>query len=93
MVKQEAVVPKTVAALDTVRLRKFYPADRESPIFEVILDDRIIFDVARSDDMDRSSEFEIALHEGAAGLQITVDAFNDIVRAAEELIREEEGST
>jgi hypothetical protein len=93
MVKQETVVPKTVVALDSVRLRKFYPTDRDSPIFEVILDDKIIFDVARSDDTNRSSEFEIALHESAAGLQITIEALNDIVRAAEELIREEEGST
>ena len=93
MVKQEAVAPKAIVAIDQVRLRKFYPVDRESPIFEVMLDDQVIFDVARTVDTDPSSEFEIAIHQGAAGVRITLGALNDILYAAKKLITEGEADS
>jgi hypothetical protein len=32
---------------DQLRLRKFWPVDRDSPIFEAVVDNDVLFDVAR----------------------------------------------
>lgn len=88
-VEEGRIVPNTNA----VRLRRFSPIDRDSPILEVVLDELVIFDVARSGASGTSGNFEIAFHAAIVGLRIPVTVRAEIVRAAEDLVKQDESES
>jgi hypothetical protein len=57
--------------------RKFSPIDREHPIFELVEDDTVLFDISRSD----AGEVEVALHAGGAN---RIFAHNELIRLLHE---------
>jgi len=81
-----------VLSKDRIRLRKFSPIDRDGPIFEALLDENVIFDVARTAGAELSSQFEIAFHDHVAGLRIAVSVLSDLVQDAQNLIVEDEAA-
>jgi hypothetical protein len=91
MTTKDERVPEAGVTTEMFHLRKFTSIDRESPIFEVMLEGEVIFDIARSDGSDLSSEFEIAFHEAALGRRVPVGVVIEIVHAAQKLIVEDEG--
>jgi hypothetical protein len=66
-----------ITLLEQVRLRRFSPVDRLTPLFEVLVGDDIIFDVGEDD-----GSFDIMFHEAATKYRIHVDVFIAIVADA-----------
>lgn len=73
--------------IDNVRYRKFAPIDRNSPIFEILLEDEIVMDISKSDCTD---EIEIMFHKAIAYKYVTADLLFEIIRKGKSLIRSEE---
>lgn len=70
-----------ITTAEQIRLRKFSPVDRASPLFEAVVGDEILFDVGEQD-----GRFDIAFHEGATRYTIDVDLFTAIVADAKKRI-------
>jgi hypothetical protein len=69
-----------------LRIRKFAPVDREYSIYEVLENDRPLFDIGRRDD----GQYEIAFHEACNGRVLPLDDVMTAIRQATEKLRVEE---
>ena len=65
------------------RLRKFSPIDRDTPIFEVIYEDKIVLDISKNED---NGSYEVMFYADAANKSITVELLNEIIEKGKELI-------
>ena len=63
--------------------RKFSPIDRDNPIFEVLFDQEVIFDISIDDE---TGEFEVMFHENAGGKYLSADLLIQIVEDGKRLI-------
>ena len=70
-----------ITTSEQIRLRKFSPVDRASPLFEAVIGDEIVFDIG-----ERNGRFDIAFHPGATKYTIDVDVFTAVVADAKERI-------
>ena len=68
-----------------VRFRKFFPVDREYPIFELVAGDEILLDVSVSDD----GVPEVALHEASIGKIFKFDDLHAFLVQGKRLLEEE----
>ena len=50
-----------ISNIEDVRFRKFWPVDRQTPLFEVLANEDILFDVGRT-----STGFDVAFHSAAS---------------------------
>lgn len=82
-----------IRTADEVRFRKFSAFDRRSPIFEVLIGEVIIFDIARRDGDDFASDFEVGFHEGIAMIRVSVSALVEMIRMGEQMVAKEEAAT
>ena len=75
--------------MSVLRLRKFTPIDREYPIYEVVDEqDRVFFDVARTDE----TTYEVAFHEAVSGAVLPLDDVEQMIAKAKALLAAEEPS-
>jgi hypothetical protein len=73
--------------IEKVRYRKFFPIDRDSPIFEVLSSEEIILDISKDDG---SGEFEVMFHKDACNKYLSADLLIEIVENGKKLIVDEE---
>ena len=67
------------------RFRKFSPIDREYPIFEFVVDDTILLDVAATD----GGELEVAFHQAAADKVFSYEQLQQWLAEGKELLQSE----
>lgn len=72
---------------DQLRLRKFWPVDRDSPIFEAVFGNDVLFDVARE-----GTAFDIAFHAAISDFVIASDVLTAAIESAKSMIVEAERS-
>ena len=72
--------------IEKVRFRKFSPIDRDSPIFEVLSHEEIIFDISKGDE---SGEFELMFHKDISNKYMSVDLLIKILENGKKLITKE----
>lgn len=72
--------------IEKVRYRKFYPVNRDSPIFEVLSNEEIILDISKDDE---SGEFEVMFHKNACNKYLSSDLLIEIVENGKKLIIDE----
>jgi hypothetical protein len=81
-----------IRSADEVRFRKFTAFDRRSPIFEVLIGEVIIFDIARRDGDDFTSDFELGFHDGIATIRVSVSALDEIIRMGKQMVAKDEAA-
>lgn len=86
----DVTLKKFVRTVDDVRFRKFSPIDRESPIFEVLFEETMIMDIARSDGNDIASEINVVFYKEIANVFIPGNVLREIVAKGERAIAAEE---
>lgn len=69
--------------VDQLRLRKFWPVDRDSPIFEAVFRGGVLFDVARE-----GGKFNVAFHEAITRVAIETDVLEALISRAKAMIAE-----
>jgi hypothetical protein len=70
---------------DQLHLRKFWPVDRNSPIFEGVVSSDVLFDVARE-----GKTFNVAFHASISGFLIASDVLTSAIESAVTMIVEAE---
>lgn len=70
-----------ITTSEQIRLRRFSPVDRATPLFEAMVGDDILFDVGEEE-----GRFDIAFHEGAVKYTIDMDVFVAVMTNARALI-------
>lgn len=69
-----------------IRIRKFSPIDRDYPIFEVLVGDKVILDVSK----DENGNDEIAFHDAVSNRVIRVCALLEIIEECKAMMEAEE---
>jgi hypothetical protein len=66
---------------EEIRFRKFWPVDRESPIFEIVVNDDVLFDVARE-----GAAFSVTFHAAVPNVMIASDVLMAAILSATSMI-------
>lgn len=69
-----------------LRWRKFSPIDRDFPIYELLEDEVVVFDITRGE----NHGFEIAFHQGASGRVFNLAMIEQMIAEAKALLEKEE---
>lgn len=80
--------PRMLTTLANARFRKFSPIDRERPIFELVCEDVVLFDVARNDD----GIVEVAIHEAAANKLFALEDLLAVLDAGRQCVDDDENA-
>jgi hypothetical protein len=73
--------------IQQVRYRKFSAIDKDNPIFEVLSNEEIIFDISKDDE---SGEFEVMFHQAACNKYLSADLLIQVIEGGKKLIIEDE---
>ena len=71
--------------VDSVRFRKASDINRRYPVFEAVVEGRIVFDISASDD----GVVDVALYEGAANMLFALADFRTLIAEGERLLEGE----
>jgi hypothetical protein len=71
-----------------IKWRKFSPIEREHPIYELVHNDAIIFDVTMDDD----GKLRIAFHDGASGHVFDLDVIERLIADVKVRLEEDKAS-